>query len=153
MSAAHPKPAAQSDGGWTDAQMIEFASFCVYAVSLKDKSLGERLEVFRDREKVRGSTPPPTQVGSEPAGSLDIVTHAQGSRAMSLTPGMKWTHLPDGKYSVYLATTQAPPVGEKELLAWIEEALSYVGCSAWSPSLLREGKRLLALRGTEGKAT
>lgn len=31
----------------------------------------------------------------------------------------------------------------ERLRAWVEEALSYVGCDAWSPSLRREGVALL----------
>ena len=29
---------------------------------------------------------------------------------------------------------------------WVEEAVSYVGCETWSPSLKEEGKRLLGLK-------
>ncbi|MCL4695471.1 MAG: hypothetical protein KJ023_00190 [Burkholderiaceae bacterium] len=29
---------------------------------------------------------------------------------------------------------------------WVEEAVSYVGCETWSPSLKEEGERLLGLR-------
>jgi hypothetical protein len=30
--------------------------------------------------------------------------------------------------------------------AWVEEAVSYVGCETWSPSLKEEGERLLGLK-------
>lgn len=40
------------------------------------------------------------------------------------------------------ASAQAGAVPE-EVREWISEALSYVGCQAWSPSMVREGKRLL----------
>lgn len=44
----------------------------------------------------------------------------------------------------------------KRLRGWVEEAISYVGCPTWSPSLEAEGRKLLApnveLTGTKQRA-
>lgn len=44
--------------GWTDDQMIRFGWLCVSGLSVKDMSLAERLEVFRQHEALRGVAAP-----------------------------------------------------------------------------------------------
>lgn len=47
--------------GWTDDQMIRFGWLCLSGLSIKDKSLAERLEIFREHEALRGAAAPAAQ--------------------------------------------------------------------------------------------